>query len=110
MRAVYLSNATLEDPGSTNLPSLKPINVLMLLVALYNGLNWTSVELIVAVHCVCIPTYGPLLPTQRAALALSSWGSHNKIRAGNRMFKSFGYERHSDNNELEHLSETSTQA
>lgn len=46
---MYLSNATLEDPGSTNLPSLKPINVLMLLVALYNGLNWTSVELAVAV-------------------------------------------------------------
>ncbi|RAO68919.1 uncharacterized protein BHQ10_004931 [Talaromyces amestolkiae] len=93
IRTVYLSNATLENP-----------------VALYNGLNWTSVELAVAVLCACIPTYGPLLPTQRAVRALSSWGSHNKSRAGNRMFKSFGYERQSDNNELEHLSEPSTQA
>ncbi|KAH8701989.1 hypothetical protein BGW36DRAFT_424284 [Talaromyces proteolyticus] len=61
IRTVYLSDATLQNP-----------------VALYNGLNWTSVELAVGILCACIPVYGPLLPTQRAAQALSKWSSQKQ--------------------------------
>ncbi|QKX53297.1 uncharacterized protein TRUGW13939_00375 [Talaromyces rugulosus] len=90
IRTVYLSDATLENP-----------------VALYNGLNWTSVELAVGILCACIPVYGPLLPTQRAVKAITKWSSQ-KTRGNyfSWMFKSSSrYEQHQgDSNELAGLS------
>lgn len=64
--------------------------------ALFNGTNWTSVELAVAILCGCIPTYGPLLPTRQAANAMSAWTTRHKITGYKS--RSSGYERQDEEN------------
>ena len=42
-------------------------------VALSLGLNWSTIELAIAIACACLPCYGPFIPTEKAATRLEKW-------------------------------------
>lgn len=50
-------------------------------VGLFNGLNWSTIELAVAIICACVPCYGPLIPTKTIAKTTRLWSSSRKSKA-----------------------------
>ncbi|KAI4289857.1 MAG: hypothetical protein L6R35_000877 [Caloplaca aegaea] len=56
IRISYLNSAQTQNP-----------------VSLSNGMNWSTVELAVAILCACLPCYGPFLPTEELSGKLDRW-------------------------------------
>ncbi len=61
IRVIYLQRLNISNPGTRCL-FLLPIPLAdNVSDDLENGMNWSNVELAVAILCACLPTYGPLL-------------------------------------------------